>query len=96
MRTKVVDVMLSYWEGDHYIAPRGSYIYQSQSIDHPLYTEKNRELLFIRLMREQLIFQDLYMTLRFEPVYDLQNKIFDYSYSFYLSYKKDVAIKSKK
>ena len=95
VRTKMIDLMLSYWNGNNYLAPRGSYIYQSQSIDAPTHTEKNRELLFVRLMREQPIFDNLYLTVRFEPVYDLQNKLFDYSYSVYFSYKKEFGLGKK-
>ena len=95
VRSKISDVMLSYWNGDHYLAPVGGYIYQSRSVDDPLHTEKKRELLFVRLMREQPLFGNLFMNVRFEPVYDLQNKIFDYSYSFYLSYKKAFAFGKK-
>lgn len=96
IKSKIVDMMFSYWNGNSYLAPRGSYIYQSQSIDVPTYTEKNRELLFVRLMREQPIFGNLYMTARFEPVYDMRNKIFDYSYSLYLTYREDIFFHKKK
>ncbi len=93
IKSKIIDMMFSYWNGNNYLAPRGSYIYQSQSVDVPLYTEKNRELLFVRLMREQPLFGNLFLTARFEPVYDMKNKLFDYSYSLYLSFKKDINFK---
>jgi len=93
IKSKIIDVMFSYWNGNNYLAPRGSYIYQSQSVDVPLYTEKNRKLLFVRLMREQPLFGNLYLTARFEPVYDIKNKLFDYSFSLYLSFKKGINLK---
>jgi hypothetical protein len=94
IRSTLADLMLSYWLGNAYLSPIGSYIYSSQSIDKPSYTEKNRELLFVRFMREQPLFGDIYLTARVEPVYDLWNSIFDYSYSLYLSYKKTFGIKT--
>lgn len=93
VRSRIIDVMLSYWNASGYLAPRGTTVYQSVSIDVPGHVEKNRELLFLRLLYERPLFNTLYMTARFEPVYDLHNKRFDYSYSFYLTYKKDIAFR---
>jgi hypothetical protein len=92
VRSKILDVMVSYWNASNYLAPRGTPIYNSLSLDKPGYFEKNRELVFVRCMYEQPLFSDLYMTARFEPVYDVRNSLLDYSYSFYLSYKKDIGI----
>lgn len=93
VESKIADLMISYWAGNKFISPTGSYIYQSQSIDKPAHYENNRELVFVRLMKEQLLFDDLYLTARIEPVYDMRNKILDYSYSVYLTYKKDITFK---
>jgi hypothetical protein len=93
LRMKMLDVMLSYWNASGYLAPRGSTIYQSMSIDKTGYSEKNRELAILRFLYERPLFNTLYMSVRFEPVYDLRNKLFDYSYSFYLTYKKDIRFK---
>lgn len=80
-------VLVSYWNGNRFLAPRGSAIYASQSIDKPAHTEKNRELVFLRLLYQKEIYKDLDLVARFEPVYDLRNSIFDYSYSLYLVYR---------
>jgi len=89
VRMRVFDVMLSYWNGYDFIAPRGSSIYQSVSIDNPLYTERQRKLLFIRLLYEKEISSNLFLVLRYEPFLDLINHTqpMDYSYSVYLIYK---------
>jgi hypothetical protein len=92
-KSKAIDVLFSYWNASGYLAPRGSTLYNSLSLDKPGYSEKNRELIFARFMYERPLFNAIYMTARFEPVYDLRNKLLDYSYSFYLSYKKDIGIK---
>jgi hypothetical protein len=85
-RTKILDMMLSYWNAQGYLSPTGGYIYSSRSVDDPAHTEKNRRLIFVRLMKDFQPAPYFCITTRFEPVYDIRNGIFDYSYSLYLSY----------
>lgn len=85
--TRWLGVMLSYWQGNRFIAPRGTAIYQSVSTDKPGYTEKSRDLLIIRLLYQKSLAPDLTLSTRFEPVYDLNNRLFDFSYSVYLTYR---------
>lgn len=80
-------LMPCYWMGNGYIAPRGTAIYQSVSVDKPGYTEKTRELLFVRAMYAQTLSGNLQLNVRFEPFWNLRNGWFDYSYSVYLSYR---------
>jgi hypothetical protein len=89
--TKHVGFMLSYWNSQNFIAPRGTAIYQPQSIDKPSYFTPNykRELLFLRILYEKPLYNNLYMTARLEPFYDFASTSLDYSYSFYLSYKQN-------
>lgn len=84
--TKWLNMMVSYWIADRYIAPRGSPIYQSVSLDKPGLTQKQRELLFVRFIYQKPLANNLNISARFEPVYDLRSSIFDFSYSLYLSY----------
>jgi hypothetical protein len=86
VNTQWLDLMLTYWAGDSYIAPRGTTIYQSVSLDKPRLTEKQRQLLFVRFLYQKQLGNNLNMSARFEPVYDLNNSIFDFSYSLYLTY----------
>jgi hypothetical protein len=81
-----LDLMVTYWNADSYIAPRGTSIYQSVSLDKPGLTEKNRQLLFVRFLYQKPLANNLNISARFEPVYDLNNSIFDFSYSLYLTY----------
>lgn len=81
-----LSMMVNYWTADSYIAPRGTTIYQSVSLDKPGLTQKKRELLFVRFMYQKPLANNLNISARFEPVYDLNNSIFDFSYSLYLSY----------
>jgi len=92
VKTKFIDVMLNYWNASSYIAPRGGPLYQSVSFDDPSYTEKNRELLFLRLMYEKEFFKDLFFNVRFEPYQDFVEKRLEYSYSIYLTYRKDIKL----
>ncbi|MFA9214380.1 MAG: hypothetical protein ACEQSR_11125 [Candidatus Methylacidiphilales bacterium] len=84
-----LQLMCSYFASGNFISPRGTAIYQGNSIDFKNYYPRNRELVFLRLFYNKVIFNQIKMSARFEPVFDLANPIFDYSYSFYLSYHFD-------
>jgi hypothetical protein len=81
--------MVSYWNATNFIAPRGTTIYQSISIDKPGFAEGNRQLIFVRLLYAKPLADGLTITARLEPVYDVKASLLDYSYSLYLSYKLD-------
>lgn len=82
------NLQISYWNAEDFIAPRGTYIYQSISTYDPLKYEQRRELLFFRFIHNNALFKSPIMaSARIEPVYDLKNGIFDFSYSLYLVYK---------
>lgn len=86
--TKYQDVMLSYWRGDSYITELGGRLYQSASttFKHPDYLQEERELLILRLMKDIEILDNLYLTLRLEPVVDLDNPKLEFSNAFYLTF----------
>ncbi len=77
----------SFWRGKGFIADRGTSIYQSVSVDKPGYTEKMRNLFFLRMFYTQKLAPDLLLNVRFEPFLDMRSKALDYSYSVYLSYR---------
>ena len=79
--------MLSFFYSHNYVSPRGTAIYQGQSIDRPTYFTSSRTLLIPRIMYNKKLFNQLQTSARIEPVVDLDNSIFDYSFSFYLSYQ---------
>jgi hypothetical protein len=78
--------MLSYFESSYFISPRGTAIYQCQSIDNPQFALGSRSLIMPRIMYNKTLFNQIQMSARFEPVIDTISHIFDYSYSFYLKY----------
>ncbi|OYU97676.1 MAG: hypothetical protein CFE21_05130 [Bacteroidetes bacterium B1(2017)] len=84
------DFMFSYWNATNFIAPRGTYIYQSHSTVDSKNYEENRQLIFFRIIHNKPLFNSpITASARFEPVYDLNNGIFDFSYSLYLVYRGD-------
>lgn len=84
----------AYWKGKHFLSSRGGELFQSAASIYgkPGYTEANRELLFLRLMYQQKVFDVLNVDVRFEPYYDLRNQFLAYSYAVYLTYKYDFAL----
>jgi hypothetical protein len=77
----------TYWLGNGFIADRGTTLYQSVSLDKPRYTEKMRELIFVRFIYGKTVAPDLSLNVRFEPYYDVRNSLMEFSYSVYLSYR---------
>ncbi|TAE80733.1 MAG: hypothetical protein EAY81_10240 [Bacteroidetes bacterium] len=80
-------IMGSYWYGNQWMAPRGTTLYQSVSLDKPGVLEKKRELVFARFLYSKTIYKNLSITARVEPVYDLKSQLLDFSYSLYICYK---------
>lgn len=79
----------TFWQGDKWIAPKGTTLYSSVSIDKPGYVETIRQLIFVRFLYNKPLSDGLNISARFEPVYDVKSSLLDFSYSLYLSYKLD-------
>lgn len=99
--SKVGSLILSYWQGNKYASSLGMPIYQSVSnkIFKDGYTEKQRQLLFIRYVYQKTLLPDLYLDARFEPVIDLKSPTAEkvqYYYSLFLTYKHDFRLTKKK
>ena len=91
LETKYADVMLSYFEGQRFIAPLGGDLYQglSRSVSEPTYTEANRRLLLVRLLRDFRISDAAALTVRVEPVYDFNAQLLDFSFGVYLNFRQE-------
>ena len=89
--TKYQDVMLSYWHGNSYITELGGDLYQSASttVTTPDYLQQERRLLILRLMKDIELLQGLSLTLRLEPVLDLDKPKFEFSNALYLKFDTD-------
>lgn len=89
--TKYQDVMLSYWRGDGYITELGGKLFQSASTTYkdPDFIQEDRHLLILRLMKDIEIVDDVNLTLRLEPVVDLDNPKLEFSNAIYLTFDTD-------
>ena len=91
IETKYGDAMLSYFEGEHFIAPLGGDLYQgfSRTVSDPTYTETVRRVLLLRLLRDFRISDAATLTVRVEPVYDFRGRKTDFSFGFYLNFRQE-------
>ncbi|MFT2007433.1 hypothetical protein ACMA1I_02055 [Pontibacter sp. 13R65] len=96
--TKYQDVMLSYWQGSGYVADLGGRLYQSASTTYknPDYLQQERRLLILRLMKDIEILENLHLTLRLEPVLDLDYPKLEFSNSLFLTFDTDFFVTKKK
>jgi hypothetical protein len=87
--TKVMNLMLSYWNSTSYQSDAGGDLYQSvgRTYNYGKTVEKYRNILIIRAMKDWKILDNLYLTFRFEPYFDFNNKGFEHSESLFLSYR---------
>lgn len=77
----------TYWNGNNWIAPRGTSIYQSVSVHDPLYTQQDRNLIIPRICYQtEWMDKQLTCVARVEPVYDAGSRTTEFSFSLYLSY----------
>lgn len=88
---KWFDFMISYWRGNDFISIKGAPLYQSVSNNYknPGYLEDRRELLIFRFMHDIKILDNLFLSSRFEPFFDLGNSKLEFSHGFYVNYRPD-------
>ncbi|GAA3981075.1 hypothetical protein GCM10022407_27890 [Hymenobacter antarcticus] len=89
--TRYADVMLSYWQGSRFISPLGGDFYQSASrtVSNPNFLDRERRLLFVRLMHDFRISDAAALTARVEPVFDFNTRVLDYSLAMYLNFRQE-------
>jgi hypothetical protein len=98
VRTKFkVEMMVSYWKGHEFLSIQGGQLYpsESSSFKNLSVIEDSRELLILRLMHNLKIADNLTLSSRFEPYFDLINNRFDFSHAFYLNYNTDFRLLKK-
>lgn len=93
LKTKFLTLMLSYWQGEKYIAEYGGKLYQSLSSKKQGEDVRLRQLLFLRFMHDVKITDNIFLVLRFEPYYDFVNEKIEFSHGLYVTYKQDVFLK---
>ncbi len=91
LETRYVDLMLSYWQGHQFYAPFGGTYYQSVASRYgtPGYSEADRRLLLVRLLRDFRISDAAALTVRVEPVYDFNRSLLDFSFGVYLNFRQE-------
>jgi hypothetical protein len=89
--TRWANFMLSYWNGNGYISEFGGKLYQSVSttVKHPEYTEKDRQILILRIMKDWNVGNGLTFTGRLEPFYDFTKKSTEFAAGLYLNFDTD-------
>ena len=89
IKTRVhLDVMASYWRGNEFISITGGQLYPSVSstVDAPFLLEPGRQLLILRFMHELKLAKNISISTRFEPYFDIENSLFEFSHGFYVNY----------
>ncbi len=91
LETRYADAMLSFWRGHDFYAPLGGNYYQSIASRYgtPGYTDAERRLLLLRLLRDFRIADAAALTVRVEPVYDFNRQLLDFSFGFYLNFRQE-------
>ena len=87
LETRLVDVMVSYWQGSRFISPLGGDLYQSASrtVSNPGFLDPHRKIVMLRLLRDFRIADAAALTARVEPLFDLNSRVLDYSFAMYLN-----------
>lgn len=91
------DLQITYWNGDNFYTDLGGDLYTSKSrtVAYPNYYERYREILILRLSNPFHLAEGVRLLLRAEPYYDLRNKWFEYSTSFYVVIDSKFWLKTK-
>lgn len=82
-----LDIMASYWQGREFMSFQGGKIYEAVSYFDPTVIQPSPHLMILRFLYDYKVTDNLYLTLRYEPYYDLSFKSFQYSYAVYVNYR---------
>lgn len=89
--TRWGNLAASYWKGNQFITIKGMPLYQSvsENIDNYGYTQNHRNILMLRYVYQKQLLPKLYLDLRFEPHFDLNqaDRQLQFNHSFFLTYK---------
>lgn len=91
VNSKWGSLVASYWKGNNFITIRGMPLYQSVSttLNNAGFTQSKRNILAVRYAYQKELLPKLYLDVRFEPHFDLDNadKQLQFNHSFFLTYK---------
>jgi hypothetical protein len=80
VQSRFIDFTVGYWNGYHFISPRGEPLFQSISDKKPGYSEASRELITSKFAIFKKIFKNIYISGNFEAYQDIKNGTMDYWY----------------
>jgi hypothetical protein len=91
VESRILDVMVSYWQGQRFLSPLGGDFYQgaSRTVSNPEFLDPKRKIILVRLMRDIRISDAAAITARVEPVYDLNSGALDYSLAMYFNFRQE-------
>ena len=98
LKTKLTSILVSYWHGKYFQSSHGGGLYSSVSstVKYAGYTEDIRQLILLRLLTDIKIGEKLWLTTRFEPVFDLNFDKFEFSMGLYINYDSSFLLKKIK
>jgi len=91
-----LEAMISYWRAKDYTAFEGGKIYQSISVFDPTRIEQSPHLLILRLLYNYYFADNISLTVRAEPYFDLNRNTFQYSYALYINYRDNFFLTKRK
>lgn len=82
-------LMLSYWQAEDFYSPIGGRLYQTYSYVPEQFgqAQERRELLFLRFLYDKELADDLLISARVEPYFDLGNSEMEWAAGVYLNYR---------
>jgi len=82
-------LLLTFWNGHQFIAPKGGKLFQSISsiTTLPNYTEPDRKLFFLNLGYEKELSPGFFLDIRYSPYWDLHNHLAENAYLILFSYR---------
>ena len=86
LATKWGDLMTSVWLGDRFNSAQGGGLYRSTGVSDKTFAERNRDLLFVRYLRNIKISESTNFTVRVEPSYDFNNQKFETAIGLYVHF----------
>ncbi|OJJ14522.1 hypothetical protein BKI52_42860 [marine bacterium AO1-C] len=84
--TKWGDLMTSLWLGDRFNSAQGGGLYRSTGVSDKTFTERHRDLLLVRYLRNFNISEYTRFTIRIEPSYDFNSQEIEAAIGLYVHF----------
>jgi hypothetical protein len=86
-------IAINYWQGRDFMSGNGGDIYQNHNKYKFATPTSTRKLLIFRLIKDYKITDNIYITARFEPYYNLISKKLNHAEGLYINYKQNFRIR---